>query len=115
MGHYVDIVQLPHAHITANERCLMARNYKEEYANYQGSEEQKKNRAKRNAARRKAMREGKVSKGDGKDVAHVKAMDKGGTNGDGVRVESAPANRSFRRDAKGNLVSETSKRERKKK
>lgn len=91
----------------------MPRNYRTEYDRYQGSEEQKKNRAKRNAARRKAMKNGTVSKGDGKDVAHIKAMDKGGTNGDGVRVESASRNRSFRRDSKGNLVSETSKRERK--
>lgn len=91
----------------------MTRNYRSEYDKYQGSEEQKKNRAKRNAARRKAMKEGKVSKGDGNDVAHVKAMDKGGTNGDGVKVEPASRNRSFRRDSKGNLVSEISKRERK--
>lgn len=91
----------------------MARNYRTEYDRYQGSEEQKKNRAKRNAARREAMKNGRVSKGDGRDVAHVKAMDKGGTNGDGVRIESAARNRSFRRDSKGNLVSETSKRERK--
>jgi hypothetical protein len=91
------------------------RNYDAEYKNYQGTEEQKKNRAKRNAARRKAMREGKVSKGDGKDVAHKKAMDKGGTNFDGTRVESKSRNRSFKRDSKGNLVSETSKRERKNK
>ena len=38
------------------------RDYKAEYAKYQGTEEQKKNRAKRNAARRKAKKEGKVSK-----------------------------------------------------
>ena len=50
----------------------------------------------------------------GKDVAHKKALDKGGSNKDGVFIESASANRSFRRDAKGNLVSETSKKERKK-
>jgi hypothetical protein len=37
---------------------------------YQASEEQKKNRASRNAARAKLMREGKVHKGDGKDVDH---------------------------------------------
>ena len=91
------------------------RNYKSEYENYQGSEEQKKNRAKRNAVRRKAEREGKVSKGDGNDVAHKKAMDKGGKNSDGTRVETASRNRSFRRDSKGNLISETSTRERKKK
>lgn len=87
------------------------RNYKKEYENYQGSEEQKKKRAQRNAARRKAMREGKVTKGDGKDVAHKKALDKGGKNSDGTRVESKSRNRSFKRDSKGNLVSETSKRE----
>ena len=82
---------------------------------YQAQPEQVKNRVARNAARRKLMREGKVSKGDGKDVAHVKAFDKGGSNKNGVRVESASKNRSFKRDSKRNLVSETSTRERKKK
>jgi hypothetical protein len=91
------------------------RNYRAEYDKYQGTEQQKKNRAQRNKARRAATREGKVRKGDGKDVAHVKAFDKGGSNGDGVRVESRAKNRSFRRDKQSNLVSETSKRERKKK
>jgi hypothetical protein len=91
------------------------RDYKREYEKYQGSEEQKKNRAARNAARAKMMKAGKVHKGDGKDVAHRVAFDKGGSNKDGVRVESASANRSFKRDAKRNLVSEVSKRERKKK
>jgi len=51
----------------------------------------------------------------GKDVAHVKALDKGGSNKDGLRIETAAKNRSFKRDSKGNLVSETSKREHKKK
>jgi hypothetical protein len=91
------------------------RDYRAEYDKYQGTEQQKKNRAQRNKARRAAMRAGKVSKGDGKDVAHVKAFDKGGSNGDGVRVEARSKNRSFRRDKQSNLVSETSKRERKKK
>jgi hypothetical protein len=91
------------------------RDYRAEYDKYQGTEQQKKNRAQRNKARRAAMRDGKVHKGDGKDVAHVKAFDKGGSNGDGVRVESRSKNRSFRRDKQSNLVSETSKRERKKK
>ena len=91
------------------------RNYRAEYRSYQGTEQQKKNRAMRNAARAKLMREGKVRKGDGKDVAHVIALDKGGTNKNGVRVESKSANRSFKRDSKGNLVSEISARERNKK
>ena len=90
------------------------RPYKKEYDQYQGKPAQKKKRAASNAARRKLMREGKVHKGDGKDVDHIKAMDKGGTAKDGVRVESASKNRSFKRDSARNLVSETSKRERKK-
>lgn len=93
----------------------MARDYRAEYDKYQGTAQQKKNRAARNAARAKMTKAGKVKKGDGKDVAHVVAMDKGGTNGTGLRVESKSANRSFKRDSKGNLVSETSKRERKRK
>ena len=90
------------------------RPYKKEYEQYQGTDEQKKKRAERNAARRKLMKDGKVQKGDGKDVAHRKAIDKGGSIKDGVRVESKATNRSFRRDSKGNLVSEKSKREAKK-
>lgn len=91
------------------------RKYTGAAAAYEARPEQVKNREMRNAARRKLMREGKVRKGDGKDVAHIKALDKGGSNKDGVRVESASANRSFKRDSKKNLVSEISKRERKKK
>ena len=57
---------------------------------------------------------GTADKREGKDIAHVKALSKGGSNGDGVRVESASKNRSFKRASTGALVSETSKRERKK-
>ena len=88
------------------------------YANavkYEAQPEQVKNRSARDAARDKLMKAGKVKKGDGKDVAHKVAFDKGGTNKDGLRVVSKSVNRSFKRDSKGNLVSETSTRERKKK
>ena len=81
---------------------------------YEDTPEQVKNRMARNRARYKLLKEGKVHKGDGKDVAHKKAFDKGGSNKDGVTVQSKSANRSFKRDSKGNLVSETSKKERKK-
>jgi hypothetical protein len=91
----------------------MPRDYKKEYANYQGKPEQIKKRAMRNAARAVEVKAGKAKKGDGKDVAHVKALDKGGLNTNGLRVESKSKNRSFLRDSKGNLVSETSKKERK--
>lgn len=93
----------------------MPRDYKREYQTYQGTPEQIKKRAMRNAARAKMMKAGKVKKGDGKDVAHVIALDKGGSNTTGLRVESKSTNRSFKRDSKRNLVSETSNRERKRK
>ena len=51
---------------------------------------------------------------EGKDLAHNKALDKGGSNKDGFTVQSPSKNRSFKRDAKSNLVGEVSKRERKK-
>ena len=81
---------------------------------YENSPEQVKKREERNKARYKALKEGKVHKGDGMDVAHKKALDKGGSNKDGVKIEKASTNRSFKRDSKKNLVSEVSKRERKK-
>jgi 5-methylcytosine-specific restriction endonuclease McrA len=76
----------------------MARNYKKEYANYHGKPEQKKKRAQRNSARRQLEREGKVRKGDGKDVNHVKALAKGGSNNrSNLQVTSRSKNRSFKR------------------
>ena len=107
------MVPRDHLRELATTEEVMARDYKAEYE-YHANPEQKKNRAQRNAARAKMMKTGKVKKGDGKDVAHVKAIDKGGSAKDGLRVESKATNRSFKRDTKGNLVSETSRRERKK-
>jgi hypothetical protein len=52
---------------------------------------------------------------EGKDVAHKKALDKGGSNKDGYTIQAAKKNRSFKRDSKHNLVSEVSRKERKKK
>lgn len=57
--------------------------------------EQKKNRAKRNKARRNAISDGKVKKGDGKDVDHKKPLRNGGSNAkSNQRVRSKKANRS---------------------
>ena len=49
----------------------MARNYKKEYVNYDGTPRVKKKRANRNKARRLMTKAGVVRKGDGKDVHHV--------------------------------------------
>jgi hypothetical protein len=63
---------------------------------------------------RDANGNGKADAREGKDISHRKALSKGGSNGDGVRVESPSKNRSFKRNSKSKLVSEVSKRERKK-
>lgn len=50
-----------------------------------------------NRARAALMREGKVHKGDGKDVAHIKALDNGGKGTVGnLKVEDAKKNRGWR-------------------
>jgi hypothetical protein len=46
------------------------RNYKSDYAKFQSSDKAKKDRASRNKARKQLEKEGRVSKGDGKDVDH---------------------------------------------
>jgi len=80
------------------------RNYKKEYEEYQGTPEQKKNRAQRNKARREMEREGKVTKGDGKDVDHKTPLSKGGTTTKGnLRVKTASANRSYKRNSDGSM------------
>ena len=48
----------------------MARDYKKEYAKYQGKPAQVKKRASRNSARATLAKGGSVKKGDGKDVHH---------------------------------------------
>jgi hypothetical protein len=77
----------------------MARDYKSEYDNYHSSEKAKKKRAENNAARRKMEKAGKVSKGDGKDVAHKnnRTSDNRMAN---LKVQSPSSNRSFKRDTK---------------
>lgn len=72
-----------------------ARNYKKEYANFHGKPAERKKRSKRVMARRKLEKEGKVSKGDGRDVDHKKTLKSGGSNArSNLRVRSVKSNRS---------------------
>jgi|TARA_R110000822_G_scaffold44494_10_gene119381 hypothetical protein len=59
------------------------------------------NKLERQKARRKLDAKG-VDRA-GKDVAHVKALSKGGSNADGVRLESPSKNRSFKRNSDGSM------------
>ena len=73
------------------------RDYKHEYAIYHAKPAAKKERAERNAARREMASEGKVHKGDGKDVGHKKPIRSGGTNAKGnLAVQSKEFNRGWR-------------------
>lgn len=71
----------------------MSRNYDQEYKNYQGTDAQKKRRAARNKARRRLEREGRVRKGDGKDVDHRDGNPLNNSDAN-IRVMSRSQNRS---------------------
>ena len=75
------------------------RNYKKEYANYQGKPAQKKRRASRNAARNSLKKAGIVRKGDGKDVNHRNGnpMDNRVKN---LSITTKRGNRSFPRNSR---------------
>jgi hypothetical protein len=87
------------------------RPYKKEYEQYQGKPEQIKKRGERNKARAELMKDGRVSKGDGKDVDHIKPLSKGGTSTkSNLKVKSASDNRSFSRNADHSVKRNASKK-----
>lgn len=89
------------------------RDYKLENLLYNSRPEQRHNRSLRTTARNEAIAEGRVQRGDGRDVAHVVALSKGGSNArSNTRIESAGSNRSFERNSDSTIKSERSKRER---
>ena len=78
----------------------MSRNYKQEYKT-QVARDEHPDRMERQRARRKLDAKG-VNRA-GKDVAHVKALSKGGSNKDGITLQSPAKNRSFRRKSDGSM------------
>lgn len=97
------------------------RPYKKEYqqqlARGEHADRMERQRAREAIDKKHADRDkdGRADVREGKDVAHVKALSKGGTNKDGTRLEPASKNRSFKRNSNHKLVTETSTKERKKK
>jgi hypothetical protein len=97
------------------------RPYKKEYEQ-QLARGEGKSRLERQRAREKidnkntdANGDGRADIREGKDVAHRVALSKGGSNKNGVRLETPSANRSFKRGSNHKVVSEVSTKERKKK
>ena len=65
---------------------------------YNAKPDQVKKREMRNQARAELAKEGKVKKGDGKDVDHKQMLDNGGGNGKGnLRVIDQTTNRGWRK------------------
>jgi len=79
------------------------RPYKKEYQQQEERGEHE-NRMERQRARRAIDKTKGKSARKGKDVAHVKALSKGGSNKDGVRLESPNKNRSFKRKPSGAMA-----------
>lgn len=66
---------------------------------YNATPEMTRKRAMNNSARATLMKEGKVRKGDGKDVDHKTPLRSGGSNArSNLRVQSQKHNRGWRRD-----------------
>jgi 5-methylcytosine-specific restriction endonuclease McrA len=86
-------------HLRQYIRCIIEeaekkRDYKAEYKKYHSTTKAKKDRVKRNKNRRRFERDGRVSKGDGKEIDHKKPLSKGGGNGDSnLRVVDQKTNR----------------------
>jgi hypothetical protein len=97
------------------------RPYKKEYqqqkARGEADERLERQRARESIDKKSADRnkDGRADVREGKDVAHIRALSKGGTNKDGVKLQSPSANRSFKRGSNHKVVSEVSAKERKKK
>ena len=76
------------------------RPYKHEYK-MQKARGEHEDRMERQRARRGYDKKGINRKG--KDIAHVKALSKGGSNKTGTRLEAPSKNRSFRRNSDGSM------------
>ena len=84
----------PRTHRTPSQKKA---HYREYGKAYQDRPEQVDNRMERNQARAMLAKEGKVRKGDGKDVDHKTPLIKGGNNDRGnLRVSSRRANRGHK-------------------
>jgi hypothetical protein len=97
------------------------RPYKKEYEQQisrgEADERLERQRARESIDKKSADRnkDGRADVREGKDVAHIKALSKGGSNKDGVKLQAPSANRSFKRGSNHKVVSEVSAKERKRK
>ena len=85
----------------------MARDYQKENI-YKAQPEQIKLRVARNKARRQAIKDGRVEKGDGKEIDHVIPLSKGGSNTKAnTRIRTKSQNSSFSRNSDNSVKKNT--------
>lgn len=75
------------------------RDYTREYSRFQSSKKAKRDRASRNKARRQAEREGRVRRGDGKEVDHVDSNPRHNASSN-LRVVSRRTNRAKKENSR---------------
>lgn len=75
------------------------RDYAREYRRFQSSKKAKKDRASRNKARRQAEREGRVHKGDGKEIDHINSNPRQNAKSN-IRVVSRHTNRAKKENSR---------------
>lgn len=75
------------------------RDYEREYKRFQSSKKAKKDRAARNKVRRQALREGKVHRGDDKEIHHVDSNPRNNSSSN-LRVVSRKFNRSRKENSR---------------
>ena len=81
------------------KRKRTAEGYDHEYSRFQSSKKAKKDRASRNKARRQLEREGRVHKGDGKDVDHKNSNPRSNSRSN-LRVVSRSTNRGKKENSR---------------
>jgi hypothetical protein len=86
------------------------RNYAKENE-YKKQPDQIAMRVARNKARRDAIKEGRVAKGDGKEIDHIIPLSKGGSNTKAnTRIRTKSQNSSFSRNADKSVKKNTPKK-----
>ena len=75
------------------------RDYEREYSRFQSSKQAKRDRASRNRARRQAEREGRVHKGDGKEIDHIDSNPRNNSNSN-LRLVSRRTNRAKKENSR---------------
>lgn len=81
------------------KRKRTAKGVEHEYARFQSSKKAKRDRASRNTARRRAEREGRVHKGDGKEIDHVDSNPRRNVSSN-LRVVSRRTNRAKKENSR---------------